>query len=125
VAQKMQVLITCDLDDEETVAAETVTFGHDGATYELEMCQQHLDEFNTWISEYIASARRVGGAARTRRAPASASTNGRARGRSRSSTEEAGGLTAIRAWARSNGYHVSDRGRISGAVREAFEAAQR
>ena len=124
MAQKVQVLITCDLDEDETEAAETVTFGHDGATYELEMCQQHLDEFNNWISEYIASARRVGGTTRARRSPTTATGNGRVRSRTRN-TGEKGGLAAIRDWARSNGYQVSDRGRISGVVREAFEAAQR
>lgn len=32
-------------------------------------------------------------------------------------------LAEIRTWARENGYAVSDRGRVSRAVREAFEAA--
>ena len=123
MAQKVQVLITCDLDEEETEAAETVTFGHDGATYELEMCQQHLDDFNNWISEYIASARRVGGATRARRAATRAGGNSRTRGPARSAGAKSG-LTAIREWARANGYQVSDRGRISAAVREAFDAAQ-
>ena len=122
VAQKVQVLITCDLDEEETEAAETVTFGHDGSTYELEMCQQHLDEFNNWIGEYIAVARRAGGASRARRASAGAGTGGSGRARSRS-TGSKSSLGAIREWARANGFAVSDRGRISGTVREAFEAA--
>lgn len=122
MAQKVQVLITCDLDDEETEAAETVTFGHNGATYELEMCQQHLDEFNNWIGEYIAAARRVGTAARARRSASTAPAT-RRRPPRRSRSGRAGDLGAIREWARANGYKVSDRGRISGAVREAYEAA--
>ncbi len=123
MAQKMQVLITCDLDDEETEAAETVTFGHDGATYELEMCQQHLDEFNNWISEYIASARRIGRSARGGRAASATVSPGRPRRRG-SGPPAGSGLGEIRQWARANGYQVSDRGRISAAVRQAFEASR-
>jgi hypothetical protein len=32
-------------------------------------------------------------------------------------------LAAVRAWAKSNGHHVSDRGRISAAVQQAYDAA--
>lgn len=123
VAQKVQVLITCDLDEDETEAAETVTFGHNGATYELEMCQQHLEEFNNWIGEYIAAARRVGTSGRARRAVAAAPTSRRRPARASRATGAKGDLGAIRDWARANGYKVSDRGRISSAVREAYEAA--
>ncbi|HWG73342.1 MAG TPA: Lsr2 family protein [Acidimicrobiales bacterium] len=122
MAQKVQVLITCDLDEEETEAAETVTFGHDGATYELEMCQQHLDEFNNWIGEYIGVARRAGSVNRARRAAAGAGTGSRSRSRSRGAGSTSS-LGAIREWARANGFNVSDRGRISGEVRAAFDAA--
>jgi nucleoid-associated protein Lsr2 len=33
-------------------------------------------------------------------------------------------LGAVRAWAKSNGHEVSDRGRISAAVQQAYDAAQ-
>jgi len=33
-------------------------------------------------------------------------------------------LAAIREWGRANGFSVSDRGRISGLLRSAYEAAQ-
>lgn len=126
MAQKVQVLITCDLDEDETEAAETVTFGYNGATYELEMCQQHLDEFNNWIGEYIAAARRIGASGRPRRAAATtAGPRRRLAAGTRPAAKSGGDLSAIREWARANGYKVSERGRISSAVREAYEAANR
>lgn len=115
VAQKVQVLLTCDLDEEEVEAAETVTFGYDGTNHEIELCATHLEEFNEWMQSYVAAGRRAGGSRRRRRAGAGA--NG---------TRASGGadLGAIREWARSNGFNVSDRGRISTEVRDAFDAAQ-
>jgi len=124
VAQKVQVLITCDLDDDEVEAAETVTFGYNGATYELEMCQQHLDEFNNWIGEYVAAARRVGTPTRARRAAGAAPAARRRPSRGPRNARGAGDIGAIREWARANGFAISDRGRISRAVREAYEAAK-
>ena len=32
-------------------------------------------------------------------------------------------LSAVRAWARANGHQVSDRGRVSAAVQEAYDKA--
>lgn len=112
MAQKLQVLLTCDLDDDEVEAVETVTFGYEGANYAFELCAEHLDELNNVMHGYIASARRADGPTR--------------RARSRGGTARAGageGLGAVRAWAREAGYEVSDRGRIPAEVRQAYDAA--
>ena len=114
MAQKVQVLLTCDLDDDDTPAVETVTFGYDGYTYAFELCEAHLEEFNNVIHGYISSARRADGGARR---PRAAST-----GTVRPAREDLG---AVREWARENGYEVSDRGRIPGEVRDAYEAAHK
>ncbi|MBA2625475.1 MAG: Lsr2 family protein [Acidimicrobiia bacterium] len=119
MAQKVQVLLTCDLDEEEVEAAETVTFGFDGSSYAIELCNAHLDEFNEWMQGYIGAARRADGPRRRARSGGSA-TRGR--------TGSGGDVTevgTIREWARSNGFKVSDRGRIAADVREAFEASQK
>lgn len=113
MAQKLQVLLTCDLDDDDVEAVETVTFGYDGTNYAFELCSDHLDEFNNMIQGYIASARRAEGP-RRRAATAGA--------RSGTNREDPG---AVREWARGAGYEVSDRGRIPAEVREAYEAAHR
>jgi hypothetical protein len=101
VAQKVQVVLTCDLDDVETTAVASVAFVYDGQRYEFELCQRHLDEFNATMGRYAGSARRARPPGRT--APVE--------------------LGAIREWARANGHPVSDRGRIAASVRRAYDAA--
>jgi hypothetical protein len=113
VAQKVQVVLTCDLDEQDTPAVETVTFSYDGATYEFELCQRHRQEFHDVMQRYVVGARQRGGRARR-------PTRSRAGGQ-----QSPGELAAVRQWARANGYEVSDRGRISAAVRQAYEAAHR
>jgi len=102
VAQKVEVVLTCDLDSESTPAVETVVFGYGGQTYEFELCK---------AAARPASGRRMAGLrARTPRPS-----------RSAAATAE---LAALRDWARANGYEVNDRGRIPAHVRQAYEAAQ-
>jgi hypothetical protein len=123
VAQLMQVLLTCDLDEgKEVEAVETVTFGTEGATYEIEMCQRHLDEYRNWMQDYVVHARKVG-AGRRPRGRAGSGTSGRGRRRGRRGAPQ--DVPTIREWARANGYAVSTRGRISQEVREAYDAASR
>ncbi len=112
MAQKLQVLLTCDLDEGDVEAVETVTFGYDGTNYAFELCAEHLEEFNKVIHTYIGSARRAEGG---RRSAASVA-------RSATKSENPG---AIREWARGAGYEVSDRGRIPAEIREAYETAQK
>ncbi len=52
--------------------------------------------------------------------PVAAVAAGRARGRGRSASDSAD----IRAWAKENGYEVSERGRISAEVRAAYNEAK-
>jgi hypothetical protein len=120
VAQKVQVLLTCDLDEDDVEAVETVRFGNDGSTYEIEMCQQHLDEYHNWMQEYVAAARRVGGASRGR-----PRVTGTAAARPRRSPATGGkeDLGVVREWARANGFAISARGRIPATVREAYAAS--
>lgn len=116
MAQKVQVLLTCDLDEDDVPAAETVTFGYDGVTYQFELCEEHRDEFANTMHGYIGAARRAKG-------------GGGASGRSRAAAPSAPSrparqdVSAIREWAREAGYEVSSRGRIPTEIREAYEAA--
>jgi hypothetical protein len=103
VAQKVEVKLTCDLDEVETAAVATVSFVHDGQRYEFELCQAHLDEFNRTMRRFTGAARRV------RRGPSNAPAD----------------LAAIRSWAKANGHPVSDRGRIAASIRQAYESALR
>jgi hypothetical protein len=115
MAQKVQILLTCDLDEEDVAAAETVTFSYDGNSYAFELCEEHLEEFSNTMQGYIAAARRADGPGRRARAA------GTPRGSGRAPKED---LAPVREWARANGYRVSDRGRIPGEVRDAYAAAQ-
>jgi len=110
MAQKVQVLLVDDIDG--GTADETVTFGLDGVTYEIDLTSTHAAELRDSLARWVGSARRVGG-----RGAAGRGTAPRPR---RSSTSDA---QAIREWAKANGMHVSERGRISAEVKAAYEAA--
>jgi hypothetical protein len=118
MAQKVQILLTCDLDEEDVPAVETVTFGYDGFSYAFELCEKHLEDFGNVMQGYIASARRADGPGRRARSATGTSP------RSSGSATPKEDLGALREWARANGYKVSERGRIPGEVREAYAAAQ-
>jgi hypothetical protein len=110
MAQKVQVLLVDDLDG--GTADETVSFGVDGVSYEIDLTAEHAAELREALARWIGHARRVGGR----------SGAGRARGGA-SSRRSGSGATDIREWAKEHGYHVSERGRISAEVKAAYEAA--
>ncbi|BDO43475.1 MAG: hypothetical protein BGO38_00335 [Cellulomonas sp. 73-145] len=110
MAQKVQVLLVDDLDG--GTADETVTFGLDGVSYEIDLTTENAAKLRDALAQWTGHARKVsgrGGAAKTSAAP---------RGRA-----SRGDAQAIRDWAKANGHHVSERGRISAEVRAAYEAA--
>ena len=119
MAQKVQVMLVCDLHDDEVEGVETVAFGLDGASYEIDACEEHAAEIRDAMASYVGAARRAG-----RPSPASGAKRA---GRTAKSTAPgaAGGkerVQEIREWARQNGHTVSERGRLSGAVVSAYEA---
>ena len=122
MAQKVQVLLVCDLHDGEVEGSETVAFGVDGATYEIDVCEEHATAMRDAFAEYVGAGRRAGrgqtaAAARRPRAPRAAGSGSAPSGSSREHVQE------VREWARTNGHAVSERGRLSGAVIAAYEAA--
>ncbi len=116
MAQKVQVMLVCDLHDEEVEGFETVAFGLDGTGYEIDVCEEHGTELRDDFATYVGAARKAGRASGNspRRAP-------RAAGKTASSGSER--VQEIREWARTNGHQVSERGRLSAAVTEAYDAA--
>lgn len=112
MAQKVQVILVDDIDGGE--ASETVGFGLDGSSYEIDLSADNATKLREVFAPYVGQARRAGrstGPARTRRSAAPRSSG--------SSNDNA----AIRSWAKENGHSVSERGRISTGVREAYERA--
>ena len=107
MATKTSVVITDDLDG--SAHAETVSFGVDGTNYEVDLGAKNRAKLEKALQPFAAAARRA--PARARRRAAS----------------RAGGPRvdngAVRAWARSAGLQVSERGRISADVLRQYEAA--
>lgn len=109
MAQKVHIVLTDDLDN-SVEAAETLTFGLDGAAYEIDLSAGNAAALREALAPYIAKARRTGGGRPT-------AAKGRRRAASGSNATE------VRAWARAKGMTVNDRGRVPAEVRAAFEAA--
>ncbi len=108
MAQRVEVVLVDDLDGHP--ADETVSFGLDGATYEIDLSAENAQALRDAIAPYLGHARRTGG----RR------TGGR---RSAASPSRGSDAAAVRAWAREQGLTVSERGRIPAGVLAQFEAA--
>jgi hypothetical protein len=102
---------TDDIDGSN--AAGTITFGFDGANYEIDLSKANARAFEKAIKPYVDAGRKV----RASRGKASTKAAGRSRVNAKHD------LPSIRSWAKTNGYDVSDRGRVSAAVLEAFHAA--
>lgn len=112
MAQKVQVLLVCDLHDDDTEGTETVSFALDGAAYEIDVCEAHAAALRDSFASYVGAARRAGRAS----APAR-------RGRPAKAGSDKDRTVAIREWAKKNGHKVSERGRLSAAVVSAYDAA--
>ena len=105
MAQKVNIILVDDLDGSE--ADETVSFALDGTSYEIDLNEKNAAKLRDALSGYIGHARKVSSTRKRRSSAASSGPSAR----------------ELRDWARSNGYEVSDRGRVPAEVREAFAAA--
>ena len=112
MAQKVHVVMVDDIDQGE--ADETVSFGLDGAEYEIDLSAKNAAALRDALGPYVSSARKVKG----RRGAGSGSGRGRGR-RSKDNPSPAD----MRVWAREHGYTLSDRGRVPAEIREAYVAA--
>lgn len=109
MAQHVNVVLVDDVDG--TSAEETVTFGVDGVTYEIDLSVDNAGRLRDELAEWVQHGRRVSGSRRGgNRTTTKRSTVGASNG-------------TVREWARANGYEVSDRGRIKAEVMDAFTAA--
>jgi hypothetical protein len=106
MAQRVKVELVDDVDG--STAEETVTFALDGVSYEIDLNSDNASKLRDDLASWIGHARRSGG---TRKA-------GRGGGSARRRD-----LAKVREWARSKGYQVSDRGRISAEVQAAYDKA--
>ena len=113
MAQIREIRLVDDLDG--AVADETVEFGVDGKSYEIDLSTANAKKLRDALAEFVASARRAGG---RRRGGGSGGSAAPATARRPSIDREQN--QAIREWARKRGMKVSDRGRIPAEVLEAY-----
>ncbi|WP_110241026.1 histone-like nucleoid-structuring protein Lsr2 [Nocardioides gilvus] len=109
MAQKVSIILIDDLDGSD--ATETVTFGLDGSTYEIDLNDSNAAALREALAGYVGHARKVTGGKRT--------------GGARKTSSGGSGVDtkAVREWARDNGHQVSERGRVPASVIEAYQAA--
>ncbi len=111
MVQRVQTLLIDDIDD--SAAAETVVFGLDGVTYEIDLNSDHADSLRSDLAKWIGHGRKQQSAKKA--APAPTPSRGGAAHRAE--------LAKVREWARANGHDVSERGRIAGSIQEAYARA--
>jgi hypothetical protein len=110
MVQKHIVQLEDDIDG--GAAAETVSFGLDGAQYEIDLSAKNAGKLRDALALYIGHARRA--------ARGGATGGPRRAGRPTRTDREQ--TQAIRAWARKNGHKIGDKGRIPAQILEAYEA---
>jgi hypothetical protein len=108
MAQKVQIVLVDDLDGGP--AEETVRFGLDGVGYEIDLSAENAAVLRDVMAAYVGHARRVGAA------PRSKSPRSR-----RSGATDVNGPGAIRAWAKSQGIEIGERGRIPVELRARYD----
>ena len=118
MAQQVNVKFVDDLDGSD--ATGTVSFALDGRAYEIDLSEDNAARLRDSLASFVGAARKSGGtgAAAGRRTRKMTTSSG-----PRSQPLDREQTAAIRAWARQNGHEVSDRGRISKTVLDAFQAA--
>jgi len=112
MAQKVVTHLIDDLDGKE--ANETVSFGLDGANYEIDLSDKNASKLRDALAAYVDAARKAG------RVPAKGARGRISGGRATTDREQ---NQAIRQWAKKAGLNVSERGRIPAEIVEKYHAS--
>ena len=107
MAKRVQVVLEGDIDG--SPAAETLSFGLDGVTYEIDLSAANAAALRDQLAKWIGAAQRTGGR--------------RATGRRAAAPSRRTDVSAVRAWARANGHQINERGRVPAAVQAAYDKA--
>ena len=107
MAQRVVVTLSDDLDG--GVAEETVQFGLDGKSYEIDLSAENAEKLRAALAPYVQAGRKQGRAAALKAHPRR--------------TEIAPDPATVRAWAQSRGIDLPARGRLPKHVYEAFAQA--
>ena len=109
VAQKVSVTYACDYDSKEIPQGQhrLRRFSIDGRDYEIDLCLRHSERFDDAVSRYASQARKASAQPiRTKRRTAAHRKHS----------------AQVRAWAKANGFTVSERGRIPADVVSKYES---
>ena len=109
MVQKVLVSLIDDLDGKP--ADETVQFGLDGVSYEIDLSAKNAKKLREHLQPWMNAGLRTGGSRRRR----GVGTGGTSIDRKQSAD--------IRNWARGSGYEVASRGRLPADLVDAFRAA--
>jgi hypothetical protein len=107
MAQKFEVFLVDDLDGGK--ADETVQFAFEGRSYEIDLSTANAERLRASLRPFVAAARKA--------RPSGYRAAGRRTLRSRARSAQ------IRAWARTRGIELSERGRLPASVVERYDAA--
>ena len=112
MAQKVSVTFACDYDSKVITEGGHLTraFGLDGRDYEIDLCARHGGKLDETIGRYAQHARRA---------------SARAQPVKRRTAAHRQHSANVRAWAKTQGIDVGDRGRIPADVVARYEAAHR
>ncbi len=118
MARRIVHQLVDDLDGTvlEIGSGETVLFSLDGTAYEIDLTDDNAAALRASLAPYLAAARSISS---SRTSTGSSGSSGRSN-RRRTGQQD---YSAIRSWAKSNGFKVSERGRVPASVLEAYEAA--
>ena len=105
MAQRVVVTLSDDIQGGE--ATETVNFGLDGRSYEIDLNAENAKRLRDELTPYVQAGRKRAKSGKTFR---------------RTSVDP--DPRAVRAWAESNGLEVPARGRIPKKIYDAFNAAR-
>lgn len=108
MAQKVSVILIDDMNGGE--ADETVEFGLDGTSYEIDLSHGNSQELRDLLKPYTDKGRKVTGTAR--RPPGS-----------RATAPDEPRNKEMRAWAKAQGLKVSERGRVPADIAAKYESA--
>jgi hypothetical protein len=111
MARKVEVKLLDDIDGTE--AEETVRFGLDGTSYEIDLNAKHAEQLRSALAKFVSHARRLG---RSHVVPTNRGRGGVPARNDRAQNQ------AIRDWAKRKKIQLSDRGRIPASVIEQYEA---
>ncbi|MBG0738791.1 Lsr2 family protein [Paeniglutamicibacter antarcticus] len=104
MAQKITIHLLDDLDG--TTASETIQFGLDKVSYEIDLTEENAQKIRDALAPFIAAARTKPVAAARKPSTGGPDTKN------------------VRRWALANGMNVNPRGRIKSDIVEKFLAAQ-